>query len=141
MSFYIDTSALVAVLTREPATPGVNAWLRGQEPGTIFISDWTHTEVSSALSVKLRSGDITLEARAEALAAFAILTNTSLPTLAVAEDHFEAAARFAAQHELNLRAGDALHLAIASDGGFALVTLDQRMADAALQLGVPVEAL
>lgn len=141
MSFYIDTSALVAVLTREPATPAVNDWLRAQVPGSIFVSDWTHTEVSSALSIKLRSGEIALGARAEALAAFADLTNSSLPTLAVADEHFEVAARFAAQHELNLRAGDALHLAVASDGGFTLVTLDQRMADAALQLGVPVERI
>jgi len=141
LSYYIDTSALVAVLVSEPATPRVNAWFRAQVPGTIFISDWTHTEISSALSLKLRTGEITLETRAAALAAFAGMATTSLPTLAVAEEHFEAAARFVAQHELGLRAGDALHLALAKDGGFALVTFDQRMADAALQLGVPVERI
>lgn len=119
----------------------MNAWFRAQVPGTIFISDWTHTEISSALSLKLRTGEITLETRAAALAAFAGMATTSLPTLAVAEEHFEAAARFVAQHELGLRAGDALHLALAKDGGFVLVTFDQRMADAALQLGVPVERI
>lgn len=141
MSYYLDTSALVAALVSEPGTPQVNAWFRAQVPGTIFISDWTHTEISSALSLKLRTGEITLETRAEALAAFAGMATTSLPTLAVAEEHFEVAARFVAQHELGLRAGDALHLAVAKDGGFALVTLDHRMADAALQLGVPVERI
>lgn len=141
MSYYLDTSALVAALVSEPSTPQVNAWFRAQVPGTIFISDWTHTEISSALSLKLRTREITLETRAEALAAFAGMATTSLPTLAVAEEHFEVAARFVAQHELGLRAGDALHLAVAKDGGFTLVTLDHRMADAALQLGVPVERI
>ncbi|MEP9360585.1 type II toxin-antitoxin system VapC family toxin [Sphingomonas sp. KR3-1] len=141
MSYYLDTSAMVAALVVEQHSPAVLGWLESVEPGTAFISDWTHTEISSALSLKLRTGEITLETRAEALGAFAVMATTSLPTLAVAEEHFEVAARFAAQHELGLRAGDALHLAVAKDGGFALVTLDQRMADAALQLGVPVERI
>lgn len=38
-----------------------------------------------------------------------------------------------------LRAGDALHLAIARDAGCRLATFDKRMADAALQFGNPVE--
>ena len=53
--------------------------------------------------------------------------------------HFEKAARFASHHALGLRAGDALHLAIAAGGGHTLVTLDVRMAEAASQLGIPVD--
>nr|WP_294810246.1 hypothetical protein [uncultured Sphingomonas sp.] len=40
-----------------------------------------------------------------------------------------------------LRAGGALHLAIAQSGGLSLVTLDRTMADAALQLGIAIERI
>lgn len=139
MSFYIDTSALVSALTSEPATPRVNAWLRAQAPGTVFISEWTHTEIASALALKLRTREITLQIRADALATITELASSSLPTLAVTSEHFETAAGFAGQHVLGLRAGDSLHLAIAQAVGHTLVTLDTRMAEAALQFGIPVE--
>lgn len=141
MSFYIDTSAIVATLVVEPHTPRAIAWLHSQAPGIACISDWTHTEVASALSLKLRTGELTPEQRATVRIAWEQLHTASLPTLAVTTAHFEAAGRFVGQHELGLRAGDALHLAIAHVGGMSLVTLDKRMADAALQLGVPVELL
>ena len=53
-------------------------------------------------------------------------------------DAFDLAASYAARHDLALRAGDALHLAVASAHGLTLVTLDERMAKAAPELGVPV---
>jgi uncharacterized protein len=141
LSFYLDTSALVSALTGEASAPRVNAWLRAREPATVLISEWTHTEVASALALKLRTGEIDREARAEAASAFVRLVANSLPTLVVTGEHFETAARFTAQHELGLRAGDALHLAIARQGGMSVVTLDNRMADAALELGIPIEPL
>lgn len=87
------------------------------------------------------TGALTLDRRAAALAAWNQLRGDSLLTLAIIDDHFEIAARFADQHELDLRAGDALHLAIAAGGGHHLVTLDLRLADAAPRLGIPVEAI
>jgi hypothetical protein len=141
LSFYIDTSALVPALVTEAGTPRVMAWLRGQTPGSIFISDWTHTEIASALSLKVRTREITLELRADARTTWSQLHSANLPTLAVLPEHFETAARFASQHNLGLRAGDALHLAIATAGGHTLVTLDRQMAEAASELGIPVEPL
>lgn len=52
---------------------------------------------------------------------------------------FRAAARFTDQHALGLRAGDALQLAIASEQGATLVTLDRRLAEAGPMLGVPAQ--
>ena len=43
---------------------------------------------------------------------------------------FRTAARFADQHMLGLRAGDALHLAICADHGATLCTLDRRLSEA-----------
>jgi predicted nucleic acid-binding protein len=52
-----------------------------------------------------------------------------------------AAARFADQHTLGLRAGDALHLAVASEHGATVHTLGQRLADAGPVLGVPAQLM
>ncbi len=140
MSYYLDTSVLVAMLVSEPHSARVLDWLDETGPGERLISDWCHTEVASALSLKVRTGHLSLELRAAAASAWNALHATNFPTLAVLPEHFEAAARFAAQHELGLRSGDALHIAIAQEGGHTLATLDTRMADAALKLGIPVEA-
>ena len=131
---------IVAAIAREPSTDKAQAWLATHTHSGLLISDWVVTEVSSALSIKLRTGAIDLPARAAALAAFREMASDSLVILPVSAQHFRAAARFADRHDLRLRGGDALHLAIAADHGATLVTLDRKLHDAALELGVAVES-
>ena len=58
------------------------------------------------------------------------LVAESFTVLAVTGAHFRAAAKFVDQHRLGLRAGDALHLATASEHGATVHALDHRLAEA-----------
>ena len=102
----------------------------------MLISDWVTTEFSAALSIKLRSGQIDEAARTGSLAGYNHLRQTSLTVLQVAPEQFRDAAHFADRHAVGLRAGDALHLAVAAKNGATLCTLDRRLSDAGPQLGV-----
>jgi predicted nucleic acid-binding protein len=133
---YIDTSVLVSAFTREAATERSQTWLVQSDPETLAMSDWVATEFSAALSVKLRTGAIDVAQRAEALAAFEAMAARSVRVLSVESAHFRAAARLANQYSLGLRAGDALHVALALAYGASLHTLDRRLADAAGAVGV-----
>jgi predicted nucleic acid-binding protein len=117
----------------------VVSWLEARADD-LLASAWTAPEVASALSLKVRTGALDLSARAAAMARFNGLMS-SLLILDIEPLHFLLAASFAGQHDLALRASDALHLAVCADRGASLATLDGRMRDAALALGVAVESI
>jgi predicted nucleic acid-binding protein len=133
---YLDTSLLVAALTNEAETERMQHWLGRQPEDDLAISDWVAAEFSAALSIKLRTGQIRITDRAEALAAFTRLTTDSFIAIPVSRLDFRTAARLSDQHAMGLRAGDALHLAICANHGATLCTLDRRLSDAGSALGI-----
>jgi predicted nucleic acid-binding protein len=110
--------------------------MAAQSPDELTISDWVVAEFSSALSIKLRTGQIETSHRADALATFARLSADAFLVLPVTRQQFRAAARLVDQHVFGLRAGDALHLAICADYGATMCTLDRRLGEAGPLVGV-----
>ncbi len=109
---YVDTSVIVPLLTTEPKTGAVTVWFAGLRDAPT-CSDWLLTEFSSALSIKLRTGQIT-EANAKRVRKeFELLADGGLRIVPVSRDAFRQAANMAQQHGHGLRSGDSLHLAVA----------------------------
>lgn len=102
----------------------------------LMISDWVVTEFASALSIKIRMDQLSVEDRAKAVGLFTRLKAESLMVVPITRDCFLTAARFADQYGLGMRAGDALHVAVAAEHGATICTLDKRLAEAATTLGV-----
>ena len=135
MILYLDTSVVVTLLTNEPDSGHVAKWLETHLSETLAVSEWVTTEVSSALSIKVRSRQISSEVRAAALVDYKRMVADTLETLPIAESHFRAATGFIERGQSGLRAGDALHVAIAAAHGAAIVSRDRLMTVAASELG------
>jgi len=133
---YLDTSLLVAALTPERRTAEVQRWLAKQKPDDLVISDWTVTEFSAALSMKVRSRQLDPESRSDALALFTRLARETFSVLPVAREDFREASRLADLHESGLRAGDALHLGVVANHGERLLSLDRVQVEVAVAAGI-----
>jgi uncharacterized protein len=136
LNIYLDASVAVSLITLESRTDTLRIWMSGIDPDTMFISPWVTAEVASALSIKVRTKAIDMLQRAQAQASWGKLCDAIFETVPVTAATFETAAQFCANPAINLRAPDALHLAIARHTSLTIATLDRDMLTAASQLGI-----
>lgn len=141
LAHYLDTSVIVATLSKQAATDRAQTWMAAPDQVEPHISNWTASELSSATSIKLLTGQIALEQRAAVLAMFNRLTSETFTVPPISAAHFRTAAKFADQHSLKLRTGDVLHLAAATEHGAVARTFDQRLARPGPILGLPTNLL
>jgi uncharacterized protein len=137
LSVYLDTSVLLPWLVEESASAAIRHYMAAH-PQERLISDFAAAEVASALSRLVRMGLLTGAEGSARLTDFdAWRAATSSPADLHASDARLAYA-YVRRFDLRLRAPDALHLAIARRLDATLVTLDQRLARAAAELGIAV---
>ena len=134
---YCDTSLFVSVLTGEPASEGVQRWLADRTPGSIAISLWVETEFAAAVARKRWGSHIDADGHSRIMATWRRVAQ-ECHVDAIGPHHFDDAALFLTDMSVRLRAGDALHLAVARRGGHEMATLDRELADACGALGLPV---
>jgi predicted nucleic acid-binding protein len=133
---YLDTSLLVAVFAAELGHERLADWMYVRAAQRLAISRWTRTEYCSALSVKIRTGQIETAARDRAWERFDAAATETFAELPIIANDFGVAADWCRNERANLRAGDALHLAIASRNDATLCTLDRKLSQAGERLGV-----
>lgn len=110
---YVDTSALVALVTAEPRSAPLREWLRGHVGEALVSADWCVPEVASALAIKVRTGQLDAALADEAWGEFGAACDGLLDLMPVEPGDFSLAAQMCRGVPSGLRAGDALHLAVA----------------------------
>lgn len=143
MRVYVDTSVLVAAHTREPHTVVAQTWLAGQSGGGLILSTWMLLECESVLAIKLRRGELDAAGQAAASADIDEFAGHFVPCVVPNEADHQRARDLCRHAPSGLRAGDALHLAIAQRlQASHFATLDRTLANNAathgLILAIPV---
>jgi len=137
---YFDTSFLVPLFLPEPTSERVEQFLRRQRTEDLAISHWTRVEFLSALARQVRMGGLDPKAARDADAQFTAVAANSFINLLPSADDFDLAMQYLRRYEAGLRAGDALHLAIASNHrANTIYSLDKRMLAAGKRLGLAVK--
>ena len=135
---YVDTSVLVALFTNEATAERISNWV-AEETRQLVSGDWCVTEFASALAHKQRSSQITSRQGNAAWKVFGQFCEGHLRLLPLDREVFSQAAQLVRNSKNSLRAGDALHLALALRvKAVAFFTLDVRLAESAGQCKLPV---
>jgi predicted nucleic acid-binding protein len=133
---YFDSSLLVSLLSSEPRTAELQKWFSTRDPERLCLSEWSITEFQSAMSFKRRTGQLSAHQRVLSELVFKHYVESYFRIVHVRSQNFHRAAEIAGREDINLRAPDALHLAIAECLPSTVCTLDSNMHRAALVLEI-----
>jgi len=134
---YLDTSFLAPLVIAEDTSDAVEVYLLKMAPGDLVTSFWTRVELASLISRKQRVGELSEVQAANIRAEFARILSESFGMLMPSLADYVMAEELLAHYKTGLRAGDALHLAVASNqGGLEVLSLDQGLIKAAKLLGL-----
>jgi len=135
--FYLDTSFVVPLFINELTSEKVVAKLQTIPTGEVALSLWTKTEFSSVLARKVRMQESTEQFALDTISKFEQMMANSCQVIIPEASDFDLAAQFIQKFQTGLRAGDALHLAIAKNHDItSIYTLDVKLAQAASLLNI-----
>jgi uncharacterized protein len=137
---YFDTSFLAPLILPEAASDKIAAFVRKLPAEEFTVSHWTRVEFSSLVAREFRIGGLDRQAATRADARFEAMVDESFAVLLPSADDFALAKRYLGQFETGLRAGDALHLAVANNHRAAVIySLDKTLLKAGKILDLPVK--
>jgi predicted nucleic acid-binding protein len=131
---YVDTSVLVALYTNEIKSADVSRWY-GSCSDELVSAVWCVSEFASALGIKQRTGQISVNEGEAVWMQFERMCANDLQLLPIEQGTFHRAAVLTLDAASGLRAGDALHLATALDIKVkSIATLDDVLAKNATRM-------
>jgi len=138
---YVDTSVLVALFSNEVTAVRIAQWYEN-ESRPVVSGDWCVTEFASALALKERTAQLTRKQSNAAWKLFTEFCGNGLRLLPLDREVFSKATHLVRDSNNGLRAGDALHLALALHVQVAaFFTLDTRLEASARQCELSLVAL
>ena len=134
---YLDTSLLTPLFREEATSSKVADFLARQPAGTLAVSKWASVEFASLISRDARMGALTVGQGRRLIAEFDAMVADALVVLLPTANDFTLAQQYVANFSTQLRAPDALHLAVAHNNRVEFVaTLDHGMLFAAKKLKI-----
>lgn len=135
---YFDTSFLTPLILEEPTSGGIETFFANLTGEVLCVSHWTRVEFCSLMGREVRMGGFTGADALIIIREFDELVADSYQVLLPSAADYEVAKGYIQDFATKLRAGDALHLAIAhNNGAEALYTLDEGLLNAAKLLRIP----
>lgn len=129
---YFDTSFLAPLILEESTSAKIESFFAKLPVGEMYVSHWTRVEFSSLIAREVRMGGLAESDALLVIAQFDELVADSFQILAPGVADYELAKSYIQHFATKLRAGDALHLAIASNNGAkTLYTLDEGLLNSA----------
>lgn len=129
---YFDTSFLAPLILEEATSTKIEAFFAKLPVGELYVSHWTRVEFASLIAREVRMGGLAESDALLAIGQFDEMMAESFQILAPGVADYELAKAYIQYFATKLRAGDALHLAIASNNGAKMFyTLDDGLLNAA----------
>lgn len=136
---YFDTSFLAPLVLPESTSDRIAAFVRRLPVEELTVSHWTRVEFFSLIARDVRMSVLDAATGARADARFEAMVDASFAVLLPNADDFGLAKRYLGKFNTGLRAGDALHLAIAANRqAAAIYSLDKGLLMAGRLLDLPV---
>ena len=138
---YFDTSFLAPLVLPEATSESITGFFEALPPDDLAVSHWTRVEFASLLAREVRMGGLDPLAARRAGSRFETMVGESFVVLLPNPEDYDRARDLLSRFDTGLRAGDALHLAIAGNrSAEAIYSLDKLMIAAGKTLGLPATA-
>ncbi len=141
MSIYLDASVLAGLLIESDVFAGRAATFFARNEDVLIVSDFAAAEFASVVARVTRMNQIQGDQARAIFAAFDLWRGRFSEEADAVSSDIQSATTIIRRLDLNLRAPDAINLAIALRLGASLATFDRRMAENASALGMAVEAV